>query len=527
MKIWFTVLTFAIALHGFLPPPAAAEPDIIPGFSSAELDKLVERSMSTFSVPGMSLGIVKEGELIFAKGYGVRELGEENPVDPDTLFAIGSNTKAFTTAALAILVDEGKIAWDDRVIDHLPQFRLADPWVTREFTIRDLLTHRSGLGLGAGDLMMWPETDFTREEMIAGLKHLKPVTSFRSTFAYDNQLYMVAGEIIPAVTGTSWEDFVEARIFEPLDLAPCAVTGKRIQATENVASPHARVEGDLKVIEPSDISTVAAAGAIWCNITNMATWVELQLSAGKTENGTELFSVERHKEMWSPQTLMPVSKQVYEWSRTHFSAYGLGWGLSDYDGYLRVLHTGGVPGMVSWVSMLPELNLGVVVLTNQQSSAAMASVAIQIIKSFTSIGRQDWVATFAELVKEGEAEADKVIEEATAKASSDRGTPSLALEQYAGTYRDPWRGDVTIRLDNGSLVLKFSRTDKLEGAMEHYQHDTFIVRWFDRSLEADAYVKFGLSYAGEIESMTMQAVSPRTDFSYDFHDLDFVRVESR
>ncbi len=526
MKTYTTALAFAFALIYLAVAETATGSEIGLGLSESELDEVVQRSMSTFSVPGIAVGIVKDGKLILAKGYGVRELGADEPVEVDTLFAIGSNTKAFTSAALAILVDEGKISWDDRVIDHLPQFQLADPWVTREFTIRDLLTHRSGLGLGAGDLMMWPETDFTREEMIAGLKHLKPVTSFRSTFAYDNQLYMVAGEIILAVTGSSWEDFVEKRIFEPLELAPCAVTGNRITASENVASPHISVDGALTVIEPSDISTVAAAGSIWCNITNMATWVQLQLSAGKTESGTELFSAERHDEMWSPQTIMPVSKQVYEWSRTHFSAYGLGWGLSDYDGYLRVLHTGGVPGMVSWVGMLPELNLGVVVLTNQQSSAAMASVAIQVIKSFTSTEKQDWVAIFDDLVKESEAEAASVIEEATAKADADKGSPSLPLEQYAGTYRDPWRGDATIRLENGSLILKFSRTDLLEGTMEHFMHDTFVVRWFDRTLEADAYVKFGLGYDGEIESMTMKAVSPRTDFSFDFHDLDFVKIDT-
>jgi CubicO group peptidase (beta-lactamase class C family) len=520
--------SLAIVLFCVMPyrTDAAIGEEVRPGLTPVDIDALVERSMDTFSVPGMAVGVVKDGKLIFAKGYGVRQLDRDEPVDADTLFAIASNTKAFTTAALAILVDEGKIAWDDRVIDHLPQFQLADPWVTREFTVRDLLTHRSGLGLGAGDLMMWPETDFSRDEMIAGLKHLQPVTSFRSTYAYDNQLYVVAGEIIPAVTGLSWEEFVHRRIFEPLNLAPCGVTEKHLAKTDNMALPHAMAEGELETLETTDLTADAAAGAIWCNITGMAVWLDLQMSAGQMSDGESLFSKNQHEEMWSPQTIIPVSAEAYEWNRTHFAAYGLGWGLNDFDGYKRVGHTGGLPGMVSWVSMLPELGLGVIVLTNQQSGAAMASVAYQIMKSYSSAEKRDWVAIFEERQKKDEKEAAEVVRESQAKRDAATGPPSLPKEAYVGTYTDPWRGDVTIRLENGKLILKFSHTEMLEGEMEHSLHDTFIVRWFDRSLDADAYVRFQLSYQGEIETMTMQAVSPRTDFSYDFHDLHFTKVQA-
>src|ERR1700733_8641828 len=205
----------------------AASPSA-PPISPAAIDATVARAMRAFQVPGMAVGIVKDGKLLYAKGYGVREVGKPGRVDADTLFQIGSNTKAFTAAALAILVDEGKIHWDDRVIDYLPQFRMYDPYVTREFTIRDLLTHRSGLGLGAGDLMFWPTTDFSRAEVMRGLRYLKPASGFRSEYAYDNLLYMVAGQIIPAVTGKSWEDFITERIFGPLQMRPCAASYGRI-----------------------------------------------------------------------------------------------------------------------------------------------------------------------------------------------------------------------------------------------------------------------------------------------------------
>ena len=230
------------------------------GARDSDIERVVTKAMETFSVPGVAVGIVKDGRLVFSRGYGVRDVGKPAQVDADTIFAIASNTKAFTAAALAMLVDEGKLGWDDRVVDHLPQFRLADAYVTQEFTVRDLLTHRSGLGLGAGDLMMFPHTDFTRAELMANLRHLPFASSFRSTYAYDNLLYIVAGELVPAVTGTSWEDFVEKRILQRVKMAPCAVVRERLQGTTNIATPHAVVEGKLVAVLPDDVSTGAPAG---------------------------------------------------------------------------------------------------------------------------------------------------------------------------------------------------------------------------------------------------------------------------
>jgi CubicO group peptidase (beta-lactamase class C family) len=492
----------------------------------AKIDDAVTRAMAAFQVPGMAVGIVKDGQLIFAKGYGVREYGKDAKVTPDTLFQIGSNTKAFTTAALSILVDEGKLKWDDKVIDYLPQFRMYDPYVTREFTIRDLLTHRSGLGLGAGDLMAFPESDITRAEIMHGIRYLKPTSSFRSQFDYDNLLYMVAGEIIPAVTGQSWEDFVEARILNPLGMQPCAVNYKRIKDRRDVASPHSVVEGKITPLEVDDLTAIGPAGSINCSINGMSKWLETQLATGTTPSGKQLFSAARSAEMWTVQTNLPSGGEMARLNRTNFEGYGLGWGLKDQFGYKRVSHTGGVLGTVTWVSMIPELKLGVLVFTNQQNGAAMDAVGNQILDAYLGAPKRDWVDMYKTKLEARDAQYKAIADDA-AKVMATAGQPTLPLDAYVGRYNDAWRGDATVRREGDKLVLKFSRTKKLEGALTPYSGNIFVVRWNDRSLEADAYVRFAQSYDGKIDGMTMKAVSPVTDFSFDFHDLDFHKVETQ
>jgi CubicO group peptidase (beta-lactamase class C family) len=490
--------------------------------SPATIDATVTRAMKAFQVPGMAVGIVKDGKLIYAKGYGVRELGKPAQVDADTLFQIGSNTKAFTAAALALLIDEGKIHWDDKVIDYLPQFRMHDPYVTREFTIRDLLTHRSGLGLGAGDLMFFPSTDLSRDEIIHGLRYLKPVSGFRSKFDYDNLLYMVAGQIIPAVTGKSWEDFVTERILEPLQMRPCAASYGRIRDHGDVAAPHVVIEGTLKAIPVLEMEVVGPAGTINCSINGMSKWIETQLAAGKSPTGQQLFSAERSEEMWSMNTIIPVSPLLSTMYRTHFNGYALGWGVQDVLGYKKVAHTGGVLGSVTWVAMIPELQLGVLVFTNQESGIAMEAVGDQILDAYLKAPHRDWVEIGTAYNAKHDSAA-KTVEDAAAKIESAAGQPSLALDAYVGTYRDPWRGDATVRRENGKLILKVSRTNSLEGSLTPFSGNIFIVHWNDRSLNADAYVRFDQDYDAKITEMTMRAVSPATDFSFDFQDLHFTR----
>ena len=487
-----------------------------------DLDAFAARVLKEFEVPGLAVAIVKDGKVVLAKGYGVRKLGEPTPVDENTLFGIASNTKAFTAAALAMLVDEGKISWDDAVTKHLPAFQLYDPYVTREMTIRDLLTHRSGLGLGAGDLLWWPPTDYSREEIIRRFRYVKPATSFRSRYAYDNVLYMVAGQVVAAVTGKTWYDFIKERIFTPLGMTTSNTSVAALTASRDAAIPHAKVDGRLKAITHLPLENVGPAGAINSSVAEMAKWLIAQLNRGQIGEGRRLFSERQNREMWSAQTITPLGDPPPHLAalRANFSAYGLGWGLTEYRGFKIVSHTGGLMGFVSRVTLVPDLNLGVVVLTNQQSGGAFQSMTYRILDHFMNAPAADWVAGFKKSEEMGLARAAEVEKRLASTRAADS-KPSLSLAKYAGRYTDAWYGDVTISLENAKLVLRFSHTPLLVGDLEHWQHDTFVARWRDRSLEADAFVTFSLKPDGAIEQMKMAAVSPLTDFSFDFQDLLF------
>lgn len=494
---------------------AASTGDVAP----AHIDDVVARAMKAFAVPGVAVGIVKDGKLIFARGYGVRELGKPATVDPDTLFAIGSVTKSFTTASLAMLVDEGKVSWDDRVTDYLPEFRLYDPYVTAEFTIRDLLTHRSGLRPSAGDLMVFPDTDFTRAEVIAGLRYLHPVSSFRSRFAYDNVLYMVAGQVIQKVSHTSWEEFVQERLLRRLGMSACTV-GTASDAV-NVARTHAVVDGKLQVVQPVALSVIAPAGGIQCNVTGMARWLMVQLAGGKLADGT-LFTAAQQREMWSPQTIGPVSPLLTKLHGTHFRSYGLGWNLEDFHGYKRVFHSGGVLGMSSHVTLLPELNVGIVVLSNQQSADANNAITLHIATAYAGARQQDWVSLFKAADDAGRGQVE-VAQSELRRTLAAAGPPPLPASAYVGWYHDPWRGDAVIKQDGAQLTLSFSRTRRMTGTLQHYRNGVFVVRWADRSLDADAFVSFGLDFAGSVADMTLQGL-PTADNSFDYQDLNFHKV---
>jgi CubicO group peptidase (beta-lactamase class C family) len=517
--LWWALVVCAPACARAAEAPAPAPMPI----TARQIDATVAAAMRAFQVPGVAVGIVKDGRLVFEKGYGVRALGKPGGIDQHTLFQIGSNTKAFTAAALAMLVDEGKLRWDDKVIDHLPDFRLYDAYVTREFTIRDLLTHRSGLGLGAGDLMFFPATDMSREEMIRGLRHLRPVTGFRSTYAYDNLMYMVAGQVVARVAGLSWEDFVATRMFAPLGIAGCAPGLGRVAAASVSVAPHVVVDGAVTPVAAVNMDAVGPAGSINCNIAGMARWLAAQLAAGKTASGAQLFSAERSAEMWSVTTPTPPSPVLAAMYGSHFSGYGLGWELSDTRGYLRVHHTGGVLGTVTWVSMIPELKLGVLVLTNQENVGAIEAIGGQILDAYVGAPQRDWVAVASRAMAQRAATGDDA-EAAVARVLAAAGAPPLPLDAYAGTYTDAWRGDAWVRREGEQLVLRFSRTASLEGVLRHYSGNVFVVRWNDRALHADAYVRFEQGYGEKIVGATMDRVSPSTDFSFDFHDLHFDKL---
>jgi len=489
--------------------------------TSEAIDNLVAKSMKAFDVPGMAVAVIKDGKVIHSKGYGVRSLNSQAKVDENTLFGIASNSKAFTSAALGMLIDEGKLTWDTKVREIIPEFKLYSPFVTEEFTVRDLLTHRSGLGLGAGDLMFFPDSsDFTLKDVIYNLRYLKAVSSFRTKYDYDNNLYIVAGEVVHRVSGKSWEDFIEQRILTPLGMNKSAASFSRLKDKSNVIDPHAAVEGKVKVIKRENIDVGNAAGGINSSIADLSKWIQLQLSHGQYNGNQKLFSEDVHQEMWTPQTIIPVRRPgTYN---THFGAYGLGFFLSDVKGYKQVTHTGGLAGIVTQITMIPELNLGIIVLTNQQEGGAFVSVTNQIKDGYFGISGTDRVTEYSTQRNSGLTKAKHLTDSLWSEVKN-ANKASIDFNNFAGVYKDDWFGEVVISLKKGKWWFDSKRSPKLTGELFYLKGNTFIVKWKQRSFDADAFVTFQLDENGKGSRIKMKAISPLTDFSYDFHDLDLHR----
>ncbi|WP_306352846.1 serine hydrolase [Flavobacterium sp. '19STA2R22 D10 B1'] len=497
--------------------------------TSAQIDDLTERTLKTFDVPGIAVAVVKDGKIFHAKGYGVSSLTTHKKVDENTLFGIASNSKAFTCAALAILVDEGKIKWDDKVIQYIPDFKMYNTYVTEEFTIRDLLTHRSGLGLGAGDLMLWPDqSQFSIDDIIHNLRYLKPVSDFRTKFDYDNLLYIVAGEVVHKVSGKNWDQFIEERIFQPLQMDNSRASLNRVKNTSNLIDAHAPIDGKVQVIERYKNPIIDAAGGIYSSVADLSKWAILQMNDGKYGDQLEkqLFSKKEHYEMWAPQTIMPsYTTPPYN---THFSAYGLGWFLSDVKGYKQVTHTGGLEGMVTQVTLIPELKLGIIVLTNQQVGAAFNAVTNTIKNGYLGIDPIDYVTLYASRVKTNTDEANKITKEVWETIEKERknNTKKTDNTKIIGTYKDNWLGEITISNKKGKLWFDAKKSPRLSGEVFFYKDNTYIVKWTNRSYDADAYMEFTFDEKGNGSTIKMKPISPLTDFSYDFQDLDFTRVNN-
>lgn len=489
--------------------------------SERQLDTMVKAAMKTFKIPGIAVGIIKDGKIEHLKGYGVREVGHREPIDANSMFAIASNSKAFTATALAILVDDGVIGWDDKVIDYIPNFRLQDPWITREFTIRDLLTHRSGMGLGAGDLMFWPTTEVTREQIIQNVRHLKMVSGFRAAYAYDNLLYVIAGEVIAAASGMGYEQFIEKRIIAKLGMADgCAADISTLSDDDNIAQPHVMVDGKLqkasRLQNMGEPMVIAAAGGIQCSAASLMKWLDMHLN-----DGAGLVSKKQHDQMWSPQTIIAVNEHDHQWHGTNFTAYGLGFRLKDYHGYKHVSHTGGLLGMVTYIAMIPQQKLGVVVLTNQENGSAMRAIMKNVMQVYLDSGNVDWTQRLNDIRNQQIANAQSQIEEQNQDADA---KSLLPLDDYLGTFKDPWFGKVTISKKNGGLYFSAERSRKLKGPMSAFKFNTFKVIWDDRSFNADAYAMFSTDFEGKVNGLKMKPISSLTDFSYDFQDLNFSKV---
>ncbi|MFD1096490.1 serine hydrolase [Salegentibacter chungangensis] len=522
-KIYLRSLMLSILLFSFSQFISAQQ-----GLSESQIDSLVEKTMKTFNVPGIAVAVLKDNKVVHKKGYGTRSLEKGGKVNEHTLFGVASNTKAFTSAALGVLIDQGKLEWDTPVTDIIPEFKLYDAYVTREFTVRDLLTHRSGLGLGAGDMMVFPASNvLKKDEVIHNLRFLKPVSSFRSKYDYDNLLYIVAGEVVERVSGQEYETFIKENFLKPLNMERTAMSWHRIEDYSNVIDGHAPVDGELIPVGLSFTKVANAAAGIYSSVEDMSKWVQAQLNHGKygEDLERELFSEKVHEEMWTPQTIVRAGRSPYN---THFTAYGLGWFLSDVKGHLQVTHTGGLLGIVSQVTMIPEMDLGIIVLTNQQSGSAFRSITNSIKDSYFGIEGEDRITQYNDARLKREKKADSVVAavwENIEKAQKSTKTEKINLDNYTGVYNDPWFGKVNITKKEGKLYFESENIADFKGEMSFYKGITFVVKWNDRTLKADAFTIFSLDKEGRAKGFRMEPVSPLTDFSFDFQDLDFSRIE--
>lgn len=517
----------AVPAQEAAPAAASATATLAPAY---DLRTDVERVMREFDVPGIAIAVVKDGKVLAAEGFGVRKRGEPAKVDGKTIFEIASNSKAFTAAALAMLVDQGKLAWDDPVIKHLPDFRMYDAYVTAEMTIRDLLVHRSGLGLGAGDLMWWPTTTFSTDEIIHNLRYIKPATSFRSAYAYDNLLYIVAGKIIAAKSGKTWGETMHEWILKPVGMANTTTSLEENAKFANVSAPHSKIAGKAVPVKPMPVANAVGAVGINTSAEDIARWMQVLLDGGKLSGGVNgdqrLWSEKQAREMWTAQTPMTIStpRPPLMATKPNFYAYGLGFQLRDYRGKLVAMHGGALQGFYTRVLLVPEAKLGIAIFTNAESGPSLNALQYRLLDQHLGAAPTDWIGRIADVDREMKAkEAARVKGEAASRAAGSK--PSLPLASYEGEYEDPWYGKASIKRNGNKLVMAFAKTPDLTGEMEHFQHDTFIVRWKERNFNADAYVTFSLDHDGSIERVRMKPVSTETDFSYDFQDLLFVPVK--
>lgn len=492
-----------------------------------KLDELIQNTLKTFDVPGISVGIVKDGKTVYAKGFGQRSLTTKQEMNASTLVGIASNSKGFTATALAILADEGKLEFDDKVIKHLPEFRMYDPYVTQEVTIKDLITHRAGLGLGQGDLMFFPEGGpLTVNDIIHNVRYLKPENSFRSTLDYNNIMFIVAGEIIKRTSGLSWAEFVEQRIMKPVGMNSSFGNYNRAKAAgvTNIIDAHAPVDGKAVAVPHDWNSTADAAGGIISNINDMITWADFLMNGFTTKEGKKLVSDKQIQQLWNLQISTPVAlKNSYD---SNFAGYGLGWFLTDVKGYQQVHHTGGLIGTVTQFTIIPDLKLGIIVLTNQQSGAAFSAITNTIRDSYLGIEDRNWLKTYAERMAKSNADFEKGKNEVFATSEAFKKNRKLhpTLEQFVGTYRDDWFGEVIISKEGNKYRIVCQNSPRLKGDLLPYSNNTFIAKWDDRSYDADAFVIFNYDEKGKAQGAKMKPISDITDFSFDFEDLDLKRV---
>ncbi|NUM81962.1 serine hydrolase [bacterium] len=494
-------MVFLIGLLLSLPAMAQKKADL------KALDAYLAKAIKDWNVPGMAVAIVKDDSVIFSKGYGTRTIGKNEPVDSHTLFAIASLSKAFTTACLGQLVEQGKLHWDDKVTDHLPYFQMYDPYVTREMTVRDLLCHRSGSATFGGDLI-WYGTNYSRDEVVRRVRYLKPTYSFRSHYGYQNIMFITAGELFPVLTGKTWDEYVRENIFKPLGMHETNTSVRALEGNPNVATPHTTWNGQAITVPYRNVDNAGADAAINSNVHDLAKWIRVWLSP---DTSTWAVSASTRYELWTPHTLLPITVDASKrFPSTHFRAAALGWFTFDYEGRKIIDHGGGMDGMISKICLVPEENLGFIILTNSISSLSSA-IEYSILDAFITGSEKDWSREYLNLIRASEAK-EKADEQKLEHDRVKNTQSSLPLASYAGVYGGPMYGHVKITAEGNGLNIQFLPTASFKGRLTHWHYDTFRIELEDRSLPK-GLVNFILDKNGNVSEMKIDIPNPDFDFT--------------
>lgn len=447
------------------------------------VDSIIEQALKEWQVPGVAVAIVKDDKVVYLEGHGVREIGKPEPITPDTLFAIASVTKSFTAAAVAAMVEDGKMAWDDPVRKHLKFFRLSDPLASEQASLRDLLCHRTGL---AGHNELWGDSPWGREELVRRAGFLKLSQPFRTTWQYQNLMYLAAGMAAGAANKSSWEELVQKRLFNPLGMTGANFSARTTERTPNHASPHR----NGKVIPFRDLDVAGPFVSINASARDMAKWVRFQLGDG-TFDGKRVMSEAQIKEMHTPQIAMNRQHELLEslLPEHDFFTYGLGWFVNDYRGHVLVWHSGDIDGFSALVTLVPKSKLGIVILSNLDGSYMRYALQYNLLDNLFGLPKTDWNAwqkdTFEKVMAKMRAGA-KAMEDGRQKGTK----PSLELPAYVGTYEEPAYGKVVISLSKGALQLRWNQ---FNGPLSHFEHDTFITSPEGPPYLQSQHIRFDLS----------------------------------
>jgi CubicO group peptidase (beta-lactamase class C family) len=514
----FCLLT-AFSAHADLkeacPIPQAPMPANQIASINAELDTYIRKGMQDWKIPGLSIAVVKNGVPVYTKGFGVRELGKPGLVDENTQFGMMSTTKAMTAMAIAMLVDEGKLDWNDPVTKYLPWFELSNPYVTSELTVRDLLTHNSGLG---NTDLLWVRGDMNSRQVIERLRSEKLTYSLRAGFIYQNVMYQVAGEVVQVASGMSWQQFIKTRIMNPIGMTDSQATLAlmRSQNNPNTSIAHFEIDGKIRSIAENPVDTVPAAGAAWSTATDSSKWLAFLLADGCVGD-KRLVSVKNFHELLKPQVMITSADGFYPTvalTKPHWMSYGLGWFQQDYQGKFVAMHTGSMDGRTAIIGLMPDENLGVSIFGNVDHAEFRHALMWRVLDAYSGLPARDWSTEFLTLYGDLKAQGQKAQTEQEAKRVANT-KPSSALNKFTGRYENDVYGDLIIQEKNGKLQVAMGPLPENAGVLEHWNYDTFRVKLGDG--------RYGWSYANFRRNFEGEVIGVRF-----FDDsIEFVRVTDK